>query len=129
MNLKLSLYLPYTPDHYSSYLHSPQWPVTAAITENRHSPNRPSSVCGVSAEQKCQNCHCSCHSEVNLCFRVFSPKMVRFRCFKNCYRPNNICLNHFNSCFCSILSINDDITAAKRRRHCSCHCDVCFLCS
>ena len=60
-DLKLSLCLPYTPDHYFSYLHSPQWPVTAAIAENRHPPSQPPRICGVTGDKKCQNCHCSCH--------------------------------------------------------------------
>ena len=58
-NLRLSHCLPYTPDHYSSYLHSPQLPIIAAISENRDPPRRPTYGCGVRPAQKCQNCQYS----------------------------------------------------------------------
>ena len=121
MNLKLLQYLPYTTGQSQSNLHSPQWPVPAAIAENRHPPSRPTSFCGVTADKKCQNCQCSCHCEVDLRFRVALSKMLRFWPFKNSYIAKNIFLVHWNSCFCSISSINDDITPAKRRRRlCEC---------
>ena len=52
MTLKLLQYLPNTPEQFTSELHSPQWPVTATIAENRHSPNRPTFGCGVRPGQK-----------------------------------------------------------------------------